>query len=104
MNTTLTILCTFLLLQIASAQAPNAPDPQEGQSLWQKYSTKYFNPIFVVDDKMVDYKLAKNTLDDIDPWSVTRAVIAHGTHQQPRDVVYITTGRAKIRAYQEKFG
>src|ERR1700749_4750926 len=72
--------------------------------LFEKYTAKCYHPVFVVDEKPVDDNVAKATLDDIDPWAVIKVLIAHGNHAQPRDVVYITTGRAKINAYQQKFG
>src|ERR1700759_2270842 len=104
MKITLTLICTIFLCRLASAQAPAATGKPADQLLFEKYNEKYYRPIFVVDEKAIDDNQAKSTLDDIDPGSVTKVLIAHGTRTQPRDVVYVTTGRTKIRAYQEKLG
>jgi hypothetical protein len=96
-------ICLLFLSSNSFGQSAPDGNATAQQSLWEKYTAKCFHPKFVVDDQVIDDNAAKKVLDEIDPGAVTRVLIAHGNASQPRDVVYVITGRAKIRVYQEKF-
>jgi len=102
-KTLFVLICLIFLANHSFGQsAPDGNSPAQ-QSLWEKYNAKYFHPKFVVDEQVIDDNSAKKVLDEVDPGAVTKVLIAHGNAAQPRDVVYLTTGRTKIRVYQEKF-
>jgi len=72
--------------------------------LWEKYNAKYDNPVYVLDDKLLSDASAKKILNSIDPFSVTKVVVAYGSSsKKERNIAYITTGIVKITAYQKKF-
>lgn len=97
------IICLFFICCHSFGQSTPNNNSAVQQSLWEKYNAKYYHPKFVVDEQVIDDNSAKNILDEIDAGAVTKVVIVHGKSGQPRDVLYVTTGRSKIRAYQEKF-
>jgi len=98
-----TTYCLFYLL-INCAVGQTTPDiaPAYNKTSWENLNAKYNNPKIVIDDKFIPDSIVKRTLDNLDPFAVTKITVLHSSSPKQRNVVYLTTDNLRIEAYQKK--
>lgn len=97
------VLCLFCFFDYAFGQnLPNGTTDIYKQTTWDKYNTKYNNPRYVVDEKLLSDSVAKRMLSEVSPYDFVRISVLHASSANERNVVYITTDIVKVQAYQKK--
>jgi len=95
----LTLLFLSLCFHFVIAQ----PQSRSNGGVWEKYNTKYNNPVYVVDGKMLTDSASREFLTKIDPQDITKLINVEGKTHKQKNILYITTATLKANAYKEKF-
>jgi len=102
----LTIIFSLFAIHItAYAQQDPTKKPEEIQKTkWEVNNTKYNNPAYFIDEKLIKDADSKQVIDNLDPYAILKTTIVRGATHRERNVIYITTDMARITAYQKKLG
>jgi len=99
------LLTSFVIRNNVLAQENPSKKPEEIQKTkWEANNTKYNNPAYFIDEKLIKDADSKQVVNNLDPFAILKTTIVRGATHRERNVIYITTDMARITAYQKKLG